>query len=211
MKKLKQNLIRDHSPPKFKIFYITLKPKTIMKTFKLLLASFFLSTFISNAQIAKHNWLMGGNLGFSYITAQQNSKTTEIDLQPNVGYFIVDKLAIGTLLNYNYTKSKDNFGTIEIKSSNIGPFLKYYILNKDKGTNIFLESAYNFSLQKENKNTEFSSKIGVAFFLNSSVAFEASIRYGLKKFKYPNNILPDSSSNNFIFGLGFQIHLEKEK
>lgn len=29
MKKLNQNLIRDHSPPKLKSFYITLKPKQL--------------------------------------------------------------------------------------------------------------------------------------------------------------------------------------
>ncbi len=180
-----------------------------MKTIKLLFATSLLFALTSNAQITKGNWMVGGDISLAFVKSSDESNATIINLSPNVGYFILDKFAFGTILNYNYSKSKSDYGTGIMKSTNLGPFLRYYILNKEKNTNLFLETSYNFSLNKDNKNTFFSTKLGAVIFLNSSVGFEMSLKYSLNKFKYSNDFLPSSSSNNFIFGLGFQIHLEK--
>ena len=181
-----------------------------MKTIKLLAATFILISISATSQITKGNFMVGGNASFTSISSSNNSKTSQINLTPNVGYFIFDKLSVGTLINYSYSKSKDNFGGSSIyKSNNIGPFIRYYLLNKEKDYNVFYETSYNFSLLKDNKNTEFGNKLGLVLFLNSAVGFEVSLKYSLNKYKYPNEIVPDNSSNNFIFGLGLQIHLEK--
>ena len=188
---------------------IILQSKTIMKSIYFLFISNCFFIFSSNAQITKGNFMVGGNASLSFISSN-SSKTTILNVSPNVGYFLFDKFSFGTLLNYSNSKTKDGLGgSIIYKNINIGPFVRYYILNKEKDYNVFYESSYNLSLLKENKNTEFGNKLGTVIFLNSSVGFEFSLKYSLNKFKYPNEILPDSKSNNFIFGLGLQIHLEK--
>jgi|JI6StandDraft_1071083.scaffolds.fasta_scaffold119979_2 hypothetical protein len=182
-----------------------------MKFIKSLIVTSILFAFSANSQITKGNWMVGGNASLSFISSNDNSsKTTILNVSPNVGYFFFDKFSFGTLLNYSNSKTKDAMGGSSIyKNVNIGPFARYYILNKEKDYNLFYESSYNFSLLKENKNTEFGNKLGTVIFLNSSVGFEFSLKYSINKYKYPNGILPDSKSDNFIFGLGLQIHLEK--
>lgn len=180
-----------------------------MKKIKLIIAVALLFTVNANAQITKGNWMVGGNAGLNYIASKDNNNTTVINLSPNIGYFILDKFAIGTLLNYDYEVSKSSFGTIESESTNLGPFLRYYFFKKDAVTNIFLEPSYNFSLQNENKNTVLSSKVGSVIFLNSSVGLEISLKYSKYNFKYSNSLIPDSTSNHFMLGFGLQIHLEK--
>ena len=60
-----------------------------------------------NAQITKGNWLVGGDIGFSYSKSKPestiNSESFNIDLSPNIGYFFWDKLALGTRVNYFYS------------------------------------------------------------------------------------------------------------
>ncbi len=87
--------------------------------------------------------------------------------------------------------------------------MRYYFLKEEKQVNIFLESAYNIDLDKNNKNTVFSSKVGTAIFLNSSVAFEISLKYSVSKYISQSDLISDSTTKGLTFGLGFQIHLEK--
>ncbi len=70
--------------------------------------------------------------------------------------------------------------------------------------NPFMESSYRFSLVNENNSKEFSAKGGVAIFLNSSVAFEASLNYlnSISKNTYVGD-------HTFLLGFGIQVHLEK--
>jgi len=182
-----------------------------MKSIKLFFTAILFCSITTNAQITKGNWMVGGDASLSIISSNNSSKTTILNISPNIGYFLFDKLSLGSLLNYSNSKTKDGLGgSVIYKNINIGPFIRYYILNKEKDYNVFYESSYNLSLLKENKNTEFGNKLGTVIFLNSSVGLEFSLKYSWNKFKYPNEILPDSKSNNFIFGLGLQIHLEKK-
>jgi hypothetical protein len=182
-----------------------------MKPIKLFFIATLLFTGVANAQITKGNWMVGGNVSFAYSTNDTNSNSTII-LSPNIGYFIIDKLALGSVLNYNYSKSKNDSGTGLYKSSNLGPFIRYYVLNEEKKVNVFFETSYNFNLQKGDfKNDVFGAKAATVFFLNSSVGLEVSLNYSLNKYKYPNGSIPDGSSNSLLLGLALQIHLEKEE
>ncbi|NDP26606.1 MAG: hypothetical protein GZ087_04145 [Flavobacterium sp.] len=188
-----------------------------MKILKIFFITTILFSLSANSQITKNNWMMGGNITFSNSVSSPDDnsssegKSNSIDFSPNIGYFIINKLSIGTLYQYISTVSKYEGGKSEYKSSNIGPFVRYYLLNPEKTANIFLETSYNFSTMKENNNTVFASKLGAVYFLNSSVGFELMFKYSINKYKYNTDLIPNSTSKGLTVGLGFQIHLEKEK
>ncbi len=186
-----------------------------MKKIKFLILVTLLITLISNAQIRKGNWMTGGNLSFSNSVNYKNdsheinSKSTFINISPNVGYFIFDKLSIGTIYQYSSNNVKFEDSKQITKSSYIGPFVRYYILKPDKVANIFLETSYNFSTLKNNK-TVFNTKVGFVYFLNSAVGLELTLNYSIIKNRFNNDLFSNSTSKNLTLGLGFQIHLEKE-
>lgn len=161
-----------------------------------------------NAQITKGNWLVGGNIGFSYSKSKPestiNSESFNIDLSPNIGYFFWDKLALGTRVNYFYSHYKSDSGNSKFDSFFISPFVKFYLLSEEKMINPFLESSYRFNLLDDTNLDEFSAKAGMAVFLNSSVAIEASLNY--LNSKTTNQFV---GSHTFLLGFGIQVHLEK--
>ena len=178
-----------------------------IRQFILLAGILFYSTL--NAQITQGNWMMGGDATFSTNkTAYQEFtfKSTSFSISPNVGYFIIDKLAVGLSARLAYviehnvnTERTDNF------TYGIGPFVRYYFLEPEKTINVFSEVSYYFEKanQIDSKLNNFKIKAGAVYFLNSSVGLEASLNYLNQK---GNNL-----TNNAVFlGVGFQIHLEKE-
>jgi outer membrane protein len=181
-----------------------------MKTIKLLFVATVLFSLTSNAQITKGNWMVGGDGSFSANKSSDDSTSNILNLSPNIGYFILNKASIGAKFNYYVSTSKYQDTKTRTENTDIGPFIRYYFLKEEKRTNLFLETSYNFSLSKENKNTVFATKAGLAIFLNSSVAIETSLKYSRNKYKY-NDLIPESSTDGFTIGIGFQIHLEKNK
>ena len=181
-----------------------------MKPIRLLFIAALLFTGLANAQITKGNWMVGGNGSFSYTNSksEQSSSSTKdytINLSPNIGYFVYDKLALGSKLNYVLSKYYTEQGNSEFTFSTVGPFVRYYFLKEEKVTNLFLESSYTFSIDNKNKNSVFATKAGTVIFLNSSVGFEISLEYLLKKYN------SGDKSSGLLLGFGLQIHLEKEK
>lgn len=172
---------------------------------------FFLALAFSiaaNAQITKNNWLVGGDVAFFYSKSKPestvDSQAFNINISPNLGYFFWDKLALGTRVEYSLSRYKTDSGTSNFNQFLVSPFARYYLLDVDKMVNPFLESSYRFSLIGENNSQEFSAKGGVAIFLNSSVAFEASLNYlnSISKNTYVGD-------HTLLLGLGIQVHLEK--
>lgn len=181
-----------------------------MKTIKLFITITLLTFVTSNAQITKGNWMVGGSGSFSSSNTKSENfsetKTFTIDISPNIGYFVIDKLAFGSKVNFFKSNSKSDTGNSDFKTFYVSPFARYFFLNKEKKINVFLESSYKFSMYKENsKNTALSFKGGTAIFLNSSVALEISLEY--LKNNYSNN----QNTNSILLGIGVQVHLEKEK
>lgn len=165
-------------------------------------------TTSTNAQITEGNWLVGGNVGFSYSESKPASfatmQTFTVQLSPNVGYFIWDKFALGTKVDYTYSSSRSETGTSRFERFLATPFVKYYLLNTYKMVNPFLESAYGFSIINEASLRQFSVKGGAAVFLNDSVAFEVSLSYLNSTSKNMYN-----GSHTFLLGFGVQVHLKK--
>lgn len=181
-----------------------------MKTIKILCITTLLFSLTSNSQITKGNWMVGGSGTFSYSEskASENLSSTKaftINLSPNIGYFITNKFSVGAKFSLVNSNFKSDQGNSKYRNTEIGPFVRYYILKPESTGNIFLEPSYTFNVSKNSsKNSTSSFKIGYCYFLNSSVGLETSISYLVNKFQ-------NSPSNNILlFGVGLQIHLEKQ-
>jgi hypothetical protein len=183
---------------------------------------FFLVISISltlNAQITKDNWLVGGNFRFynekSESTNNHFSTTQKglgVNLSADLGYFLMDKFAIGLVPTFGYgnPEGSGNSGY----GFGIGPFVRYYFLNPDKRINIFshLEYQFNNGYRQGDRTTEtqnFNIKAGPTIFFNNSVAMEITLEYVYGKVTSFSGNGSESRMNGFNIGIGFQIHLEK--
>ena len=169
-----------------------------------------------NSQITKGNWMLGGNADFSSTInkSEAGQKTTVFNIQitPNIGYFIVDRLATGLKVSVGKEGVKAT-GTSRYSTytdANFGPFLRYYFLPFDQQLNVLAEGVYQYGViagdhDKVFKNT-FSISGGPVVYFNPSVGLEFLIGYST--FKY----VGFAGSNGTVqVGLGLQVHLEKDK
>ncbi len=176
---------------------------------------------IVKSQITKGNWMIGGNANFSFTTfntGTTDTKTTTINLAPNIGYFFVDKFAGGIRLSVYKSHIKfgppnNNFTTFS--NYRIGPFVRYYFLQVDKHYNILTEVSYLFGNEKVETNNSsptnsnsnsFLFSAGPVIYFNNSVGIEFLLNYSSSG----NNVNSNRGSSLGI-GIGLQIHLEKDK
>jgi len=188
------------------------------KTILLILISFIFYNN-ANSQITKNNWMVGGNGSFVFSKASSggsNSKTVNLSLAPDIGYFFVDKFAGGVRLTFNRVHIKyrpsNNFSTF--KNYSIGPFVRYYLLDVDRQSNILIEGSYQFGNDKvettnstsNNSTNIISFSAGPVIYFNGSVGIEFLLNYsstGTKGYK--------GRGDSFGVSIGLQIHLEKDK
>jgi hypothetical protein len=190
-----------------------------------LFTAFVLITISANCQIDKKYWLVGGTGSFfsyndDFTTAGQptvSGKLTDINLSANVGYFLFDKFAAGVRPGINSVKSRGlNTASAGTKSVAIfiGPFARYYFLDKEKQFNILVDGTYQWgSYSNYGANGIFrnaSIMAGPELFFNTSVGIEILIGY-LYQNKSIKNDQPGFSNvrKGFYMSAGFQIHLTK--
>lgn len=188
-----------------------------MKTKFAYLILFTLSTYYSNAQITKGNWMLGGSGSFSFSKSERKSTesggttinystigTYSILLEPNIGYFIKNRFALGLKLNYLTVFNEGSSNTTDNDILGLNPYVRYYFLPDDKIYNFFIEPSFGYNINKASGNsTAISIKGAHVLFLNNSVGVETSINYVVIE----NDL---SRSQNIYLGAGLQIHLEKE-
>ena len=211
MKLLKKRLLQDNSPPKRKqnIDYLTFfKPITIMKTIRLFFIATILFTISVNSQITKKNWMVGGNAYFDNSNAKNSNgeeiqSSTQIIVQPNIGYFFYDRFASGLSASYGYGKTK---GGNSNSGFSVGPFVRYYFLKTEKNINFLVEANYYYGkdFNKSDFVTNYGFKTGPVIYFNSSVGLEL-----LAKYEHVFYSSDSFTTNSFQIGLGLQIHLEK--
>lgn len=222
MKSLESLIGRSNSPPNenTQITNYTIKTLNKMKTIKTLFFATLLFTMTTNAQITKGNWMVGGDASFSsssYKTKNQNgldvtSTTNDIIINPNIGYFFMDKLVAGTSLGINSHKFSSSSTGGTVKDYSFGPFVRYYFMKPDKRVNILAQVSYFYGINNntagESKSTGYNFKTGPVVFLNSSVGIEFLLEYN--SLKYPGfGYNAFETKNTFQVGLGLQIHLKK--
>jgi hypothetical protein len=185
---------------------------------------------ISSGQLTKQNWLVGGNGIFNSTTYNNSAgipgqKMTNIQLTPNIGYFITDKFATGLKLSFGSVRFRIEGQNNLTKNTtySFGPFVRYYLLPIKKQFNILIDGSYQygiersgggsapigqpleFSITQYKKNT-FSISAGPVLYFNSHVGLEFLIGYTTSKYvKFSGN------NNTLLVGIGLQVHLEKDK
>jgi hypothetical protein len=169
---------------------------------------------ISQAQISQNNWMLGGIITYEYISYNSTNYGDPhiaqiLNANPNIGYFAFDKAAVGIRTSFGRSAV---VGGSSYTDFNIGPFIRYYLLNPDRYVNIIADAGYLYGFEKWSgapgnapKNS-FSFSAGPVFYFNSVVGLEFLVSYST--YKYTS--LP-RSNNTIMLGLGFQVHLETEK
>jgi hypothetical protein len=210
MNKRKYKIFRINSPPNIVISESKIIiNKTIKKMKKTILIIGILFFSISvKSQITKGHWMLGGDGSYSYTDLKSDTSNPDpswgIVVNPNIGYFVKDKLVVGSYSSFSLSKYSNGY------FFRLGPFLRYYFLKPDKKINYFTELSFTYSIHfiKNSENTStygYNIKPGIVYFLNDVVALEASLKYFYGKAPDANNII----SKGLIFGIGLQIHLEK--
>jgi hypothetical protein len=172
----------------------------------------------SNCQITKKNWLVGGVI--SYASIQRNSEiygldqtAYELNITPNIGYFLVDKLAVGVKFGINSEggKGQGTQGTFNKRTYfNVGPYARYYLLSPVKNLNIVTECGYQYGFIKGNSTdvqnvNSFFIQAGPVIYFNSVVGIEFLISYTGSKSNGYSGI-----DNTIMVGVGLQVHLQKD-
>ena len=191
---------------------------------KELVLLFIFSTFIfaANSQITKGNWLAGGIGKFyayksQYISASYSNEAsyTQIDISPNIGYFVADKIAFGLRPTFSSLKGEvTGPGGLRTNTRRyaIGPFGRFYFLNTDKQVNLLTDLCFQYGIttldgKKIGNFNEFSILGGPVVYFNTIVGLELLLGYSasLNEVEQAYQI----TQKGFQIIIGFQIHLEK--
>lgn len=166
-----------------------------MRTFKILsIGLLFLSVvFTVNAQTEKGNLLIGGStkLNFTHINVKLKSdfaktdggKVTDLELSPQIGFFIANGVAIGAEVPISYNRKKDDKSKETTTSISFTPFVRYYFGSKN--IKPYLHGAVGLGrMKRKDSLNEFPMNLfmyelggGLAFFLNEKVSLDIGIGY----------------------------------
>lgn len=174
----------------------------------------------SIGQLTKGIWLLGGSgklysySGTYRTTAFYNtSKNLDVEISPSIGYFLIDKFALGLRPAFSWIKGNIDNGAFitNVKRFSLGPFARYYFLNTEKPYNIVADISYQygtyaFTNQKGTIKT-LSIMAGPVIYFNTSIGLEFLLGYSSKIEDVEAGY--KDTRKGFQIGLGFQIHLEK--
>lgn len=138
----------------------------------LMVCTMIFSAYALTAQTcAKGVWMIGGSAGFSSDKPDGGESTTSFELSPQLGYFIMDNLAIGALLSYQKSGDASTFG--------FGPMIRYYFANNLFGQVSYAIASYDSGLPNSDSvsGNELGIGIGYDWWLNNSIAIEPVLGY----------------------------------
>ncbi len=169
----------------------------------------------ASAQIQKGNLMVGASLADMNIKLQKGNTDLSLSINPKIGYFIQDNVAIGAEVKLgfatNSAQNSINYG--------IGAFGRYYVSSKQlellKHARFFGE--VNAGLVGDNIKPKGMSSVstnglgigfgpGVAYFITPNIGLEALLKYNLGV-----GFGSSTTTNNSSIGFGFQIYLPTKK
>lgn len=200
---------------------------TIMKPFFISLILFIINSNC-NGQLEQNTWLVGGSGSYYKYTEDFSSqpasyiiKARSIDISASIGYFVLNRMALGMRPYFNGFKSEvsgekgQNYYRVSV-----GPFARYYFLDGERRTNLLLDIGYQLGLNRDfptditfkGKDNIFSAMGGVEFFFNTAAGMDILFGYVNKMLSIDNAPIQVNQLSNikgFQFSIGFQLHLEK--
>src|SRR5688500_465583 len=112
--------------------------KNLVKITLPLVSVLLLSQAVSSPAVNQGEWMVGGSAGFqSQSYKDVDGSSTTIFLNPNLGYFIADDLAIG--LAVGFTSVSDD--VVDASYFSLGPFVRFYFADA-----IFAQAGVNLGL-----------------------------------------------------------------
>lgn len=184
---------------------------TLLRHFYIILSFLLFFTFDSFSQTSRGHWILIGNGSFNSLrnasAGTLQYKETDLTLTASIGYFVLDRFALGVKPSYTYgSNSIVNNGEKESVFS-IGPFARYYLLSEERQFNIFTEAGYSYAKNSQNKFEQNTYYVlaGPVLYFNTSVGLEFTTGYAITK-------VPgfDGLNRAIRFGVGFQFYFERE-
>ncbi len=191
-----------------------MKKKTSILSLSLVLCVLALMPKQSAAQIQEGNMMVGASLADFNLNFQKGNTGFGMSLNPRIGYFVKDNIALGGLVNLGLNTAKDytefNYG--------IGAFGRYYFTDKDleilKQTRWFLEVDLGFrgtnykinSVSSSTNGLGFGFGPGLAYFITDNIALEGLLKYNLTA-GFGNS----TTTNSVGLHVGFQIYMPTKR
>ncbi|WP_346985514.1 OmpW family outer membrane protein [Chryseobacterium sp. POE27] len=163
---------------------------------KLLLAGAVALFGLSNAQMTKGDWVISGDtgVGFNNVTTTvkvgdqsvDGPKVNTFSVSPSVGYFVIDRLAVGIELGYINATTKYEGLKSKTSSFSVMPTATYYFTNSSKLVP-FLGAGIGYASVKNSGETNFMGMIasnetttdGLAWKVKGGVTYMATQSLGL--------------------------------
>lgn len=177
----------------------------------------------ANAQTGKGKFMMGGSLAvnFGNTKAQYDgTKLSEVKqfsalLEPHVGYFVTDGLAVGLGIGLNNSTEKYDSDNKDTQNALlVSPFARYYTPVGLFGEASVGLGSVNLIEQYEGEKDEFKSGVfgwsvgvGYAIFLNEHVSLEPSFSYNSVITTADEDSKFKTKTGLFMIAVGFNIFL----
>lgn len=182
-----------------------------------------------NAQTQKGSWVIGGSttLGFNSVSTKvsagnQSSESPSVStftLTPSVGYFVIDKLAVGLDLGFVSMSSKEGDYKESASTTSVMPTATYYF-KSDSKLIPYLGAGVGYASMKQTETYQGSSdsvtadglawkaKGGVVYLINQTIGIDLGL--GFNQFQNKETVLgTDVKTTVSTFGVnaGFSIFL----
>ena len=174
----------------------------------------FVSVNSAQGPIPKGTFNLDGTISFTSTSSDgRDDSRNSFQLNPQVGYFIIDNLSFGLSVTYSTTSIGDN----STYHWAVGPAARYY-LNLDK-IYPFIGLGYSFSEMSflnevENiKSNQLTFSGGFDVFITESVAIETLLSYMMETQTFPDGFYLFNSSENeaksktIFFGVGINVFI----
>ncbi|MCS3528786.1 outer membrane protein [Chryseobacterium sp. JUb7] len=163
---------------------------------KLLLAGAVALFGLSNAQMTKGDWVVSGNtgLGFNNVSTTikvgdqsvDGPKVNTFSISPSVGYFVIDKLAVGIELGYVNATTKYQGAKSKTSNFSVMPTATYYFTNSSKLVP-FLGAGIGYASVKNSNDANFMGSVvssetttdGLAWKVKGGVTYMATQSLGI--------------------------------
>jgi outer membrane protein len=176
------------------------------------------------AQFNKGRMLVGGSLGFSMTSSKDpdgggvNEKDTYFSLAPQLGWFVVNRLAVGANVDLSFYKTTSEANGQSSSTSGTGvqvePFIRYYLQpgiffqgQVGAGTVKYKSSGDVFNPVDGTFNiTSWALSAGYAYFLNDHVAIEPILGYSSQVYHMDTQF----TNSGLSLRIGLQLYLGKK-
>lgn len=180
---------------------------------------------VMNAQTTKGKFMIGGSSGLDFIAKTEKYKTDhgdgtrgkglQISIDPQAGWFIMDNLAAGLILEVSYESYKENGA--EHRSSEtyfvLAPFARYYLgtakirpfaeASVGLGPKVNKYPVLDHVEKDETLLFAFQLKGGAAFFMSDNFSLDMSLGYRYLSDRYDADYRDVNS--DFMIQAGFTI------